>query len=86
MSLFQCDKCGCVENTATSSYVWNKYHLKKNEDLCSFCDDTIGKWHDKFPRTFLEKGKWETNRDGNLQNIDTGETDFSKYIIKETKK
>lgn len=51
MSLFVCAKCGCVDNTATSSY--------KGMGLCSECGrlatspdgrDVVvpGKWHGKF--------------------------------------
>ena len=42
MSLFQCEKCGCVENTATSNF-W-----MGNKCLCSECD--TGKWHGVFPK------------------------------------
>ena len=133
MSLFQCDKCGCVENTATSD---GGYHIKYLLDgttppdviesykevlglkpkeefgkyccVCNqiwyvkkcICNNTphshgcrygrlgIGKapfekhWHNKFPRSFLEKGKWVTNRDGNIEHIETHEEDFSKYELK----
>ena len=42
MSLFQCEKCGCIENTATSDY-W-----MGNKSICSEC--TTGKWHNVFPK------------------------------------
>jgi len=85
MSLFQCDKCGCVENTACCHYWINKYYLKKKEILCSACDPKINKWHDKFPRVFLEKDKWKTNKDGNLEHIETGKVDYSNYAIEKPK-
>ena len=55
MSLFVCDKCGVIENTASSNY-----HVRRIEAsdagklppraLCSLCDPEIGKWHGIFPR------------------------------------
>jgi len=46
MSLFKCDKCGCVENTACSHFWLNKY--KGGDALCSEC--STGKWHNRFPK------------------------------------
>lgn len=116
MSLFQCDKCGCLENTACTpgyhmQYSYNKnYHpdhkdykafrsykrvlgLKEDEpfgEYCCVCSPywfkdpnhygvgpiprgktwsifgELGKWHDKFPRVFYPKGKYYTNKHGNL--------------------
>lgn len=43
MGLFQCEKCGCVENTALASGWWNK-------KLCSECNPEIGKWHGLFKK------------------------------------
>lgn len=122
MSLYQCSKCGCVENTATSDggflikYMINKTKhpeinksykeamgLKEDDEFGEYCcvcnpmqfnkegnyqlfDMNVKKeWHNKFPRTFLEKGKWKTNREGNLEHIKTGETDFHKYAIRSKK-
>lgn len=48
MSLFKCEKCGCIENTAVSNYVINFY--KKKPILCSECDPEIGKWHGEFEK------------------------------------
>lgn len=42
MSLYQCQKCGAVENTALGEY-WGR-EIK----LCSECGR--GKWHGKFPK------------------------------------
>ncbi len=42
MSLYQCDKCGCVENTALGSY-WGM-----SDKLCSEC--FTGVWHGKFKK------------------------------------
>ena len=44
MSIFRCDKCGCMENTALCNY-WNK---GDGPALCSECES--GKWHGIFPK------------------------------------
>lgn len=49
MPIFQCSKCGCVENTALCNYWWGVVHDKK-PPLCSECDPEIGKWHGKFEK------------------------------------
>jgi hypothetical protein len=46
MSLFMCEKCGCVENTASGCY-WGA-----DSKLCSECGD--GKWHGIFPKCSAE--------------------------------
>lgn len=47
MSLFRCERCGCVENTAVCHY-WTR---KEGEPaLCTECDPEIGKWHGRFPK------------------------------------
>jgi hypothetical protein len=85
MSLFQCNKCGCCENTATSNYAWNRvlaYEAKlPPTDLCSACDPAIGKWHERFSRTYLPLGMFVTAKNGNLAHKDTGDEDFRKYAI-----
>lgn len=80
MSVYQCDECGCAENTALGWYhcrdmkdmVPAKYLGKK---LCSACGPThylngdktdLGKWHGSFERTFYPKGTMETDDNGNL--------------------
>lgn len=80
MSLFQCEKCGCCENTALCWY-WER-KVKKQELLCSACDPTIGEWHGEFDRTYLPHGEFETNSKGDLAHKKTGETDFKKYALK----
>ncbi len=74
MSIYQCSKCGCAENTALSEGargpVWNpesatKRNLDPKGRYCSFCWD--GAWHGRFERKFYPIGTMETNRDGNLQ-------------------
>jgi hypothetical protein len=82
MSLYQCDECGCCENTALG---W--YHCRNVKDmvdpkflgkkLCSACGPThyvdgkkigkMGKWHGKFERRFYPKGTMETDDVGNLK-------------------
>ena len=47
MPLFECTKCGCVENTATGDY-WTR----PDAPLCSECSD--GLWHDRFPKRSAE--------------------------------
>jgi len=48
MSLFKCEKCGCVENTALCRY-WLRE--KGEPALCSECDPTGKmKWHNCFPK------------------------------------
>lgn len=51
MSLFRCEKCNHIENTATSNY-W-----LSDERLCSLCDPKIGKWHNLFPRRLYDSKK-----------------------------
>jgi hypothetical protein len=46
MSLFQCSKCGCAEDTALCHY-WSA-RLRGTAPLCSACDPKIGKWHGDF--------------------------------------
>lgn len=43
MSLFECENCKCVENTALAPGWWDK-------KLCSECNPEINKWHDYFPK------------------------------------
>jgi len=53
MPLFECSKCGCVENTASCKY-WRRF-LKETKPysppLCSGCDSQIGQWHGKWPQS-----------------------------------
>ena len=46
MSLFICEKCKCIENTALCGY-WYKGNKPA---LCSECDPEFGKWHNCFPK------------------------------------
>ena len=73
MPLFICDKCGCIDNTATGHYWckdWTDLWADKSivgKALCAECapafykDGTpseYGKWHDRFPK-ILWDGKIE---------------------------
>lgn len=101
MSLFQCEHCGCVENTALSCqgfqpeifadcFDWHGIEERRGMRLCSACGPAFrsdgehsgyAAWHGEFEQTYLEKGKWKTNRAGNLEHVDTGRTDFLKHAI-----
>lgn len=100
MSLFQCENCGCCENTALSSqgfrhlfsdyFDWEYAPERKGRVLCSACgpvkyrDGTpteYGKWHNKFPRVFLPKGEFITNRVGNLEHRETGSEDYRSFAL-----
>jgi hypothetical protein len=48
MPLFECEKCGTVDNTALTNF-WMAQRDDKPK-LCSECDPEIGKWHGRFPR------------------------------------
>ena len=100
MSLFQCEHCGCCENTALTSiaiwhfpddFDWSGIEDRKGKKLCSACgparysDGTTktrcGQWHRKFRRTYLPKGMFHTNREGNLEHNETGSCEISQYAI-----
>lgn len=87
MSLFQCEECGCRENTATSGYWFRSDEGSgcNGRKLCSACDPDIGKWHGQFDRVYLPIGMFETNEQGNLAHKETGEVDNqanTKYRVK----
>ncbi len=78
VSLFQCDNCGCIENTAlTSGYVgwtsdegdWAQERinrgLKVHGRYCSACFD--GKWHGRFLQKFYPIGTAQTDKNGNIR-------------------
>jgi len=99
MSLFQCENCGCVENTACSAqgfkvlhdcFDWAGIEQLEHKLICSACGPTkyrdgkptkFGKWHGVFDRTFLPLGMFKTNREGNLEHIETGEGSYKQYAI-----
>lgn len=57
MSIFACDECQHVENTALCNYHWRK--AKKQPLLCSACDPEIGEWHGKFERKHVDDTHYE---------------------------
>jgi len=89
MSIYQCENCGCVENTALGHYhCRNMKNMFLNEEkylnkkLCSSCGPKFykdgkpteyGKWHNRFDRHFYPKGKLYTDHNGNVRDIDTKE-------------
>lgn len=46
MSVYICEKCGSIENTALGGY-WQNFRENKPK-MCSECN--YGKWHGKFPK------------------------------------
>lgn len=99
MSLYQCEECGCLENTACGHYWcankpdlfdWSDMRERRGKKLCAACapskfrDGTSterGAWHKRFERIMLPKGQFKTNRDGNLEHIETGDTNVRKYQL-----
>ncbi len=78
MSLYQCEECGCCENTALGWYHYTEHDdpKYKGRKLCSACGpstfsdgskvDKCGEWHGRFERTFYPKGTMKTDDNGNL--------------------
>lgn len=100
MSLFQCENCGCCENTALASqgckgafeefFDWSYAPERKGLLLCSACAPThysdgsqtrYGEWHKVFPRVYLPKGVFFTNRMGNLEHKETGSDKYHEYAL-----
>lgn len=89
MSLYQCEKCGCIENTALGWYHCRKMGIAiqpKEEQglaLCSACGPTnytdgktiekTGKWHGKFRRRFFPLNTLYTDGEGNVRLIKNDE-------------
>lgn len=76
MSLYVCEECGCIENTALSNYWYrkNKDMFDDNRALCSECQPThfktgerasLGKWHNKFPKEHWSK-RYDTKPEGHF--------------------
>lgn len=104
MSLFQCENCGCVENTALAlqgckmfadDLDWTGIEDRKGKLLCSACapekfsdgDSTeLGAWHGEFNRIFLPMGEFRTARNGNLEHIKTGATNYRDFALPEQDK
>ena len=68
MSIYICEKCGCIENTALGDY-WN--NIINNEPIiCSEC--STGKWHNRFDKKhwteYGVKKLLELEKDGSMIN------------------
>lgn len=55
MSLFACEKCNSVENTALCGWAETYsgagcQRIGRRHLICSACNPDIGKWHGLFPR------------------------------------
>lgn len=66
MSLFRCEQCGTIENTATSRYWFRNHAGESGKALCSECDPKIGKWHGIFPRENADEAGYVTDANGYL--------------------
>jgi len=80
MSLYQCEKCGCIENTALGFYWvrgWSSWPEEfKDKALCSECGPTTfsdggktkwGKWHGEFTKTCCSIGTLEADGNGGMR-------------------
>lgn len=78
MSVYVCEKCGCIENTALGGY-WNNVRNKEPK-MCSECN--TGKWHNEFDKKYwTEYGvkellRLESLKDGSMINA----TEYLKSI------
>lgn len=96
MSLFECSNCNCIENTAVSNWIGrylsfsNKFKRepKSREEvdkyfppLCSFCDPSIGRWHNRFEKLLVCETDLMEGEDGFLYS----KKSFEKKIVKHTK-
>ena len=78
MSVYICEKCGCIENTALGSYWVNV--INKEPKVCSECH--TGEWHNKFEKQhWTEYGvkkllELEARKDGSMINA----TEYLKSI------
>lgn len=94
MSIYQCEECGCIENSALGHYHCRGQGMyrdktKDPKKLCSACgpvefksgeiDPGHGKWHDRFKRRFFPKNSLYTDNEGNVRVIATKEyPDYEK--------
>ena len=98
MPIYQCEECGCVDNTARTNYwVRNRKHLISGEylgrALCSACGPNLylsgektpwGQWHNAFKRQYLPFNEWLfCPMTRNLIHKETGSTNYKPYL-KET--
>lgn len=61
MPLFECSKCGTVDNTALDGNYWAA-QLDKNPVLCTEC--VTGKWHGEFDKDRLTGSDFVLADDG----------------------
>lgn len=95
MSVFQCVKCGCAENTASgvcghaflsNSLDWTGLEAYEGKQLCIDCqpkrhkDGRTTKARRFVAKLYLPKGMFITNEEGNLVHKETGEP-FVKYVL-----
>lgn len=85
MSLYQCEKCGVIENTALGFYHtrnWVGTYPKEfnGKKLCSECGPANyndgsktnwGEWHCMFEKKFYPIGTMETDEQGNIRKTTT---------------
>lgn len=62
MSLFACEECNVVENTALCG--WVERPGGGRHMLCSQCNPDIGKWHGIFGREDAAEAGYELEGDG----------------------
>ena len=76
MSVYICEKCGAIDNTAIGGY-WRNC-IRKEPKMCSECN--FGKWHGEFPKNYWDEFgvekllELERRNDGSMINA----TDFLK--------
>ena len=81
----------CSQGMAwTDCFDWTGKEDLKGKKLCSACGPSRlsdgkpskhGVWHGRFPRLYLPKGQFKTNRVGNLEHIETGSEDYPKFAL-----
>lgn len=69
---------------------WTDIPGKRGKMLCSACGPekfadgkptAYGKWHNRFEQNFLPMHMFKTSKNGSLEHINTGDQDYSKYLI-----
>lgn len=65
MPLFECSKCGCLDNTAIAGYWW-RVNKENKSPLCSECNPEIGKWHNEFEKIPVKDSGYWIAEDGFL--------------------
>jgi len=86
MSLYQCEQCGCIENTALGQFHSRNMGIYpepySGKKLCSECGSPTftdgsktkyGKWHGRFKKRVFPLGSLYTDEQGNVRDKSTGE-------------